>query len=149
MRLPFISLDSHKEIVKAKDETIAALRETNSALLETISKLSERSTATPAPMGTILRPKKKQTPVDLSMVDPNDNEALTTIALREIGTNCSMTLLQRKVDQIRRQVIQAHEDKQKKSKQPAILNEAAPAVPAEVLDVIEDAIRQGKADARV
>ncbi len=133
------------ETIAAKDETIAALRETNAALLAFINRLTD---AKAAPVETAKTPRlrKPSKAVDLADVDPTDNEALAHLALREMGTSASMSHLQRKVEHIRRQVVQAHADRKQERGQTAMLAEAT--APAEVIDKIEAAIRQGQEDAR-
>lgn len=123
---PFISRRSHDAIVAEKSAQVALLTEQAQYLKE----LEQRGRAEKAALEDKLvdalkvrmvedAPRRRRVPdedtkapetLDLSMVDPNDNEALVLIARREMpqGARVSATALLRTVEKLREQVIEAH-----------------------------------------
>jgi hypothetical protein len=147
MAFPWISRSAHLETLAAKDETIAVLRETNAALLAAIPR------ATETPVEAAIPRKKKEgarSAIDYANLDPNDNEMLVRAALAEMGPGPrSASLLQRKVEHIRRQVIQSKAESLKQSQQPGVIYTREPETPEDVMARINAAVAQGQEDARV
>lgn len=163
----FISRRSHDDIVAGKDETIASKDETIALLRlqienERASFASERETlqslATAAveamkpPPLPIRRPRpeaegpvKEPSTLDLSMVDPTDNEALVMIVKGELppGQKVSAQSVLRAVERLRDQVIEAHKHREATSSIPAYVQ----AIPQHVKDRIAQAEREGAAAA--
>ena len=129
---PFISRRSHAAIVQAKDDQIALLRETlahahsaeerererRDGLTEKlVDAVRQTMTPTPAPEPRRRReqpdtPDPEPETLDLSMVDPNDNEALALIARREMvpmGSRVNGVQLMKTIENLRQKVIEAHD----------------------------------------
>jgi hypothetical protein len=84
-------------------------------------------------------PEREPETLDLSMVDPTDNDALALIARREIppGTRMTASGFMRKIENLREAVIEAHQAKTETLKTPAM-------VPASVTEKIAAAEEVGK-----
>lgn len=154
---PFISLLSHGLVVAGKDETIAVQRETIDDLRESlraerdlraatekrILELVEKSmTPPPAPERRRLHrpeePSAQPETLDLTMVNPSDNEALALLAMREVpqGAKTSSSALLRSMERIRSQVIEAHAARSRDASTPGI-------IPAGVASMISAAEQRG------
>lgn len=155
---PFISRRIHAAIVAVKDEQIALLRQQlldvrndrdrraqEHADLSTrlVEAIEQRMT----PVRPIRRPveaapaEREPESLDLSMVDPNDNEALALIVRREMppGARVSGTHVMRAIERLREQVIQAHEARTSGAVTAAVVQ-----IPERVSNKIEAAKRAGK-----
>lgn len=133
---PFISRCSHQEIRAADRELIVTLRkqiddqDTRFAAERlTLQSLAENAIAAMKP--PVEAPRRRReleaapspTPdtLDLSQIDPADNEALLLIAQREVpqGAKVSASAMMRSVERLREQVIEAHISRSQTASTPA------------------------------
>ncbi len=157
---PFISRRSHGAIVAGKDEQLRRLEADVEYLRAELSRSREENASTVEQAFSLMRPQlpgivpkrrvqaeetSERIPetLDLSQVDPSDNEALVLIARREMppGSRASATHVMRKVEMLREQVIEAHNAKNKAYTTPAY-------VPASVAAKIEAAEQAGVQQAK-
>lgn len=152
---PFISRRSHEAIVAGKDEQVALLRFQVGYLQDLMSRgeterdsLNSRLVAALTPKLVPIEPSRRRREpealleepktLDLSLVDPNDNEALMIIVSREVppGTRTNASSMMRSVERLRKQVIAAHEHRMTQVSSPAM-------IPSSVVDRIAQAEREG------
>jgi hypothetical protein len=147
----------HLATMALKDELIASLRSElsvartdrlradaarDAAVARSFELLTPR-TAQVAPAGE-KTPRKEVPTLDLSEVDPTDNNAIRDLALREMPGKASAGLMVQKMESIRAQVYLARLAKSERAKEVGTIE-----VPESVNTQIEDAIAKGKEQARV
>lgn len=158
---PFISRRSHTDIVAVKDEQIQMLKDHIVAVNELAQQERDRRDelsdklveAIRSRIPTDQRQRQRQSteplptgpPIDLAMIDPNDNEALALIARGEMspgaGNKISASLLMEKIARVKEQVLEAHARREAQNATPIY-------VPASVASRIEEAERAGAQAAR-
>lgn len=141
MQLPFISVRAHREVVAAKDETIALLRETNQRLYDGIEALKELALSL-KPQAIERRPKSETQPkpaVNYARLNPDDNDALAAVAMAELGPGKhSIGRVAQKVEHIKRQI------EYNRAHPPPFASAPSPAA----ADLIEQAVAEGEALAK-
>jgi len=152
-RLPFISIASHEETIRAKDETISVLRETVTNLtasLKSFESVAEALKAKPkAPLSSLLdRPEKAPKPqkINYANLDPDDNQALAAAALAEVGGGRhNIERIRQRMELIRQRIIEARARRTATD----VVAPATPPPPDAVTQLINEAVEQGEAAARV
>lgn len=162
MRPWFILRSTHDALLRSKDQQIETLRqqlkEANHAAgramgmyQKSVDKLTDALTPKPVPAAVPhWRPRKAEGPaiekpktLNLRDVDPNDNTAICSIALGETPTmngRVNPVALQRKMESIRRQILDLKEQGPVKTIAP---------LPASVAEMIANAEAAGVAAAKV
>jgi hypothetical protein len=161
MRPWFILRSTHDALLLSKDRENQTLREllkeathATARAMEmyekSVDKLTEALTTKPAAIPSPQRRRRvEETPLEqpktlnLRDVDPNDNQAIYTIAIREmphINGKVNPVALQRKADSIRRQILDIQAQGPVKTMGP---------LPTHVADMIEQAEAAGVAAAKV
>lgn len=157
----FTSTSVHLATLALKDELIAFLRtELSEARADrlraeeardaAVSKAIEILTPKPAEASTPeVRTPREPLPIpetlDLSMVDPTDNAAITTIARSEMPSGkINASFLVQKIESVRAQVYLAHAAKAERAKEVGTIQE----IPDDIAAMIDGAITKGKEQAR-
>lgn len=160
MRPWLILRSTHDALLRSKDQQIATLeqqlKEANHATgramgmyQKSVDKLTEALTPKPVPVAVPYRRRRAEetpteTPKTLNLrdVDPNDSKAICALALRETPTmngRVNPVALQRKMDSIRRQIIDLKEQGPVKTMGP---------LPTNVAEMITNAEAAGVAAAK-
>jgi hypothetical protein len=149
-RLPFISTYSHREVIAAKDETIALQRETIKQLTDSLEAFRETMTAVrkaaaePPRRVRTAKEEAQAQPIRYEAIDPSDWQAVLDAAAGELGPgkHTSSNLI-RRAEAIRQQIINSRAHRASQPAAPLPTTQAPP----EVNELIEQAVQQGIAAA--
>jgi hypothetical protein len=141
---PFLSLRSHRETLAAKDETIAIQQETIANLTASLHAFDSLiESLKPKPQVPVPARERERTPrapaIDYAALDPDNNEQLVSAALAEMGPGKhNVVRLQQRVQHIRRTIIAAQKERERRALEPG------PPIPAAIEQLIEETLAQGE-----
>jgi hypothetical protein len=156
---PFVFKSVHLALVALKDEQIKSLRDElsvartdrlrseaarDAAVLKAFELLTPKPVEVITPGARVREPRPTPETLDLSLVDPTDNNAIRDLALNEMPSGkASANLLMAKMENIRKQVYAAIAAKSARAREVGTIE-----MPQSVSDQIDAAMEQGKQQAR-
>lgn len=153
----------HLATLALKDEQIAALRNElsvaradrlraeearDAAVTKSFELLTPKPVEVLRPEARVREPKVAPKTLDLAEVDPTDNVALRDLALAEMSGKANATHLMQKMESIRGQVYMARAAKSERAREVGTVRAPAEPVPEDINAMIDNAIAQGKQQAR-